>query len=128
MSFGLTKAPSFFMYLTNNVFMELEYLDKFVVVFIDNISIYSKSEEEHNKHLRLVLQNLQDNNVVLSLVNVNFGHIKCLSLAISSIMEGFILTPKRCKMCLIGNHLKMLETFGAFFEWLDITKESLKDF
>jgi hypothetical protein len=49
MSFGLTNAPAYFMYLMNSVFM-LE-LDKFVVVFIDDILIYSKSEEEHAQHL-----------------------------------------------------------------------------
>jgi hypothetical protein len=53
MSFGLTNAPAYFMYLMNEVFME--YLDKFVVVFIDDILIYSKTEEEHEEHLRLVL-------------------------------------------------------------------------
>jgi hypothetical protein len=56
MSFGLTNAPTFFMYLTNNVFMD--YLDKFVVVFIDDIFIYSQNEQEHEEHLRKVLQRL----------------------------------------------------------------------
>ena len=59
MSFGLANAPAYFMYLMNKVFME--YLDKFVVVFIDDILIFSKDEEEHEKHLRLVLQKLRDN-------------------------------------------------------------------
>jgi hypothetical protein len=58
MSFGLTNAPTYFMYLINKVFME--YLDKFAVVFIDDILIYSKTKEEHEEHLRLVLQKLRE--------------------------------------------------------------------
>jgi hypothetical protein len=56
MSFGLTNAPAYFMYLMNKVFME--YLDKFVMVFIYNILVYSRNEEELEEHLRLVLQKL----------------------------------------------------------------------
>jgi hypothetical protein len=58
MSFGLTNAPAYFMYLMNKVFTE--YLDKFVVVFIDDILVYSKTKEEHGKRLRLVLQKLRE--------------------------------------------------------------------
>jgi hypothetical protein len=58
MSFGLTNAPAYFMYLMNKVFKE--YLDKFVVVFIDDILVYSRIEEEHEEHIRLVLQKLWD--------------------------------------------------------------------
>jgi hypothetical protein len=56
MSFGLTSAPTYFMYLMNKVF--IEYLDKFVMVFINDILVYSRSEEEHEDHLCLVLQKL----------------------------------------------------------------------
>jgi hypothetical protein len=56
MSFQLTNAPSYFMYLMNIVFME--YLDKFVMVFIDDILVYLRSEEEHEEHLHLALQKL----------------------------------------------------------------------
>ena len=58
MSFGLTNAPATFMRLMNSVFME--YLDKFIVVYIDDILIYSKTEEEHAEHLRLVLTKLRE--------------------------------------------------------------------
>jgi hypothetical protein len=54
MSFGLTNAPAYFMYLMNSVFMPE--LDKFIVVFINNILVYSKIEEDHADHLCIVLQ------------------------------------------------------------------------
>jgi hypothetical protein len=54
MSFGLTNSPTHFMYLMNSVFMPE--LDKFVMVFIDDILVYSKSTDEHEEHLRVVLQ------------------------------------------------------------------------
>src|SRR3954464_2652232 len=58
MSFGLTNAPSTFSRLMNYIFME--YLDKFVVVYLDDILIYSKDEEEHAEHLRLILAKLRE--------------------------------------------------------------------
>ncbi|KAL0560323.1 hypothetical protein IC582_000724 [Cucumis melo] len=59
MSFGLTNAPAVFMDLMNRVFRE--FLDTFVIVFIDDILIYSKTEAEHEEHLHMVLQTLRDN-------------------------------------------------------------------
>jgi hypothetical protein len=58
MLFGLTNAPAHFMYLMNFVFMPE--LAKFVVVFIDDILVYSKNEEEHEQHLQIILQRLRD--------------------------------------------------------------------
>jgi hypothetical protein len=58
MSFGLANTPAHFMYLMNHVFMEE--LDKFIMVFIDDILFFSKSKKEHEEHLCIVLQRLHD--------------------------------------------------------------------
>jgi hypothetical protein len=70
MSFGLTNAPAYFMYMMNKVFME--YLDKFIVVFIDDILAYSRNEEEPEGHLRLVLQKLRDYKLYAKLSKCEF--------------------------------------------------------
>jgi hypothetical protein len=70
MSFGLTNAPAYFMYMMNKVFME--YLDKFVMVFIDDILVYLRSEEEHEGHLCLVLQKLQGHKLYAKLSKCEF--------------------------------------------------------
>jgi hypothetical protein len=70
MSFGLTNAPTYFMNMMNKVFME--YLDRFVVVFIDDILIYSKSDSDHEEHLRLVLQKLRDNQLYVKYSKCEF--------------------------------------------------------
>ena len=58
MSFGLTNAPTTFMDLMNRVFQN--YLDSFVIVFIDDILVYSKNDDDHMDHLRIVLQTLKE--------------------------------------------------------------------
>jgi hypothetical protein len=58
MSFGLTNTHAYFMYLMNSIFMPE--LDKFIMVFIDDILVYSKNEEEHEQHLWIILQRLHD--------------------------------------------------------------------
>jgi hypothetical protein len=84
MSFGLTNAPAYFMYLMNSVFMQE--LDKFVVVFIDDILIYSKNPEDHTKHLHVVLQRLRDHHLYAKFSKCEFwlDTVKFLGHTISS--------------------------------------------
>jgi hypothetical protein len=70
MSFGLSNAPVYFIYLMNKVLME--YLDKFIAIFIDDILIFSKTEEEHKKHIRLVLEKLKSNQLYANFSNCKF--------------------------------------------------------
>ena len=70
MSFGLTNAPAAFMDLMNRVFRP--YLDRFVIVFIDDILVYSKTEEEHEEHLGLALQTLREHHLYAKLSKCDF--------------------------------------------------------
>ena len=70
MSFGLTNAPAAFMDLMNQVFRS--FLDRFVIVFIDDILVYSISEEEHVMHLRAVLQTLRDHQLCVKFSKCEF--------------------------------------------------------
>jgi hypothetical protein len=101
MSFGLTNAPAYFMQLMNKVCME--YLDKFVVVFIDDILIFSKNEEEHDEHLRLVLQKLRENQLYAKLSKCEFC-LKEVSFLGHIISEGEIsVDPSKIKDVLSWN-------------------------
>jgi hypothetical protein len=93
MSFGLTNAPAYFMYLVNSVFMPK--LDKFVVVFIDDILVYSKNEDEHMMHLHIVLQLLQDHHLYAKFSKCDFWlrEIKFLGHMISQ--EGIAVDLKK---------------------------------
>jgi hypothetical protein len=93
MSFGLTNAPSFFMNLMNSVFMD--YLDKFVVVFIDDILIYSQSEEEHAGHLRMVLQRLREHQLYAKLSKCEFWIDEVLFLGHIINKEGLVVDLKK---------------------------------
>jgi hypothetical protein len=101
MSFGLTNVPAFFMNMMNSVFMD--YLDKFVVVFIDDLLICSQSEEEHVDHLKMVLQRLREHQLYAKLSKCEFwidevmflGHILSVWLAAPSLH----LHPRIFKAC-----------------------------
>jgi hypothetical protein len=91
--FGLSNAPVVFMCLMNGVFRE--YLDKFVIIFLDDILIYSKSEEEHEHDLRMVLQVLREHQLYAKLSKCSFydKHIHYLGHIISK--DGIEVDPEK---------------------------------
>jgi hypothetical protein len=100
MPFGLTNAPAYFMNFMNKVFMEE--LDKFVVVFIDDILIYSQGAEEHEQHLRVILNKLRAHELYAKFSKCEFWLQEVTFL-------GHIITANRVKVD--------LEKVKAVSEW-----------
>jgi hypothetical protein len=112
MSFGLTNAPTYFMYLMNSVFMNE--LDKFVVVFIDDILIYSKNEDGHVKHLRIVLQRLRDHKLYAKFSKCEFwlDSVKFLGHTISN--DGISVDPSKVQEVMDWKPLKSVHQIRSF--------------
>ncbi|KAA3462647.1 DNA/RNA polymerases superfamily protein [Gossypium australe] len=118
MPFGLINAPAVFMDLMNQVFRP--YLDRFVVVFIDDILIYSCDETEHTEHLRFVLQFLRDKQLYAKFSKCEFwlNEVSFLGHVISA--SGIRVDPSKISTILIGN------LHGMFLRqrrWLELLKD-----
>jgi hypothetical protein len=99
-SFGLTNALVTFMCLMNNVLSK--FLDRFVLVFIDDILIYSKSREEHEEHLKLVLQVIREHHLYAKFSKCDFfqKQVHYLGHVISE--EGVAVDPDKIKSIMVG--------------------------
>jgi hypothetical protein len=143
MSFGLTNAPAYFMNLMNKVFME--YLDRFVVVFIDDILIYSRSESDHEEHLRLVLQKLRDNQLYAKFSKYEFwidkvpflghiisnGGIAVDPAKVKEIMEWSVpttVTEIRSFLGLAGYYRRFIEGFSKIAKPMTSLLEKGREF
>ncbi|XP_074319923.1 uncharacterized protein LOC141656767 [Silene latifolia] len=93
MQFGLINAPAAFMDLINRAFSP--YMDKFVVVFIDDILVYSKTKEEHEEHLRIVLQTLREHQLYAKLSKCEFWLEKVAFLGHIVSNEGVVVDPTK---------------------------------
>ena len=93
MPFGLTNAPAAFMDLMNRVFGP--YLDKFVIVFIDDILVYSSNKEEHVEHLRIVLQTLREHQLYAKFIKCQFWLDRVAFLGHVVSAEGISIDPQK---------------------------------
>jgi hypothetical protein len=122
MSFGLTNMPAHLMFLMNSIFV-LE-LDKFVLVFIDNILVYSKSTEEHEEHLRVVLQSLRDHQLYSKFSKCEFriNEVSFLGHVIS--LEGIVVNPDKVRDVLDWKPQSLCTKCEAFLVWWAIIEGS----
>jgi hypothetical protein len=97
--FGLTNEPVTFMCLMNNVLRN--YLDKFLILFIDEILIYSKTGEEHEEHLRLVLQTPREHQLYAKFSKCEFYHDKVQYLRHVILGEGISFDPQNVKSIVV---------------------------
>ena len=93
MPFGLTNAPAIFQHMMNDIFRE--HLDDFVVIDLDDILIFSKTKEEHEKHVRLVLENLRKRGVYSKLEKCLFHQTEMEFLGFIATTEGLKMDPKK---------------------------------
>jgi len=93
MPFGLTNAPAIFQHLMNDVFQE--FLDDFVVYYLDDILVFSKNEEEHINHVRLVLEKLRTTRLYAKLEKCVFHQPQVEFLAYIISREGLSMDPKK---------------------------------
>jgi hypothetical protein len=126
MSFGMTNAPAYFMNLMNKVFME--YLDHFVVVFIDDILVYSPNEETHEDHLSLVLQKLCDNQLYAKFSKCDFWLKEVAFLGHIFTDGGIKVDPGKISEILNGSNQRMRPRSEVFLDWQDTTEDLLKVF
>jgi hypothetical protein len=126
MSFGLTNAPAHFTYLMNLVFMSE--LHKFVVVFIDNILIYSKNEEEHAKHLRIVLTRLREHRLYAKFSKCAFWleEIQFLGHVLSA--KGIVVDPSKVKDVLEWNSPTTMHQVRSFLGLAGYYRRFIPDF
>jgi hypothetical protein len=125
MSFGLTNAPAYFMYMMNMVFME--YLDKFIMVFIDDILVYSRNEGEHEGHHRLVLQKLRDHKLYAKLSKCEFWLKQVAFLGHVISKGGISVDPSKVQDVLSWKAPTSVSGILIFLDWMDTIEGLLKD-
>ncbi|WVZ84512.1 hypothetical protein U9M48_031541 [Paspalum notatum var. saurae] len=126
MSFGLTNASALFMYMMNSVFMNE--LDKFVVVLIDDILIYSKNEEEHEEHLRIVLTRLREHQLYAKFSKCAFWLKEVSFLGHILSKKGVAVDPSKVESVLNWKQTETVTKIRSFLGLAGYYRRFIKDF
>jgi len=112
MSFGLTNAPAYFMYLMNSIF--IEELDVFVIIFIDDILIYSKTQKDHARHIYVVLQKLREHRLYAKLINYEFWLEEVSFLGHILSKDGISMDPSKAQDVLVWKQSRNVHEIRSF--------------
>ena len=126
MPFGLTNAPMAFMDLMQKVFQP--YLDQFVMVFVDDILIYSKSEDEHKGHLRIIIKALRDHRLYAKFSKYEFFLIEVRFLGHVVSASGVFVDPEKVEAVMSWERPKSVFEIRNFLGFAGYYRRFIEDF
>ena len=126
MPFGLTNAPAVFQHMMNDIFRE--YLDDFVVIYLDDILIFSKNEEEHEKHVQLVLKKLRERGLYAKLEKCLFHQTEMEFLGFVATTEGLKMDSKKVEAIVSWKVPKTVRDVQCFLGFANFYRIFIKNY
>ena len=126
MPFGLTNAPAVFQHMMNDIFRE--HLDDFVVINLDDILIFSKNEEEHEKHVCLVLEKLRERGLYDKLEKCLFHQTEMEFLGFIATTDGLKMDPKKVEVIVSWKVPKTVRDVQCFLGFANFYRIFIKNY
>jgi hypothetical protein len=126
MPFGLTNAPAVFQHMMNDIFRE--HLDDFVVIYLDDILIFSKNEEDHEKHVRIVLEKLRERGLYAKLEKCLFHQTEMEFLGFIATTEGLKMDPKKVEAIMSWEAPKTVRDVQCFLGFANFYRIFIKNY
>ena len=126
MPFGLTNAPAVFQHMANDIFRD--FLDSFTIVYLDDILIYSKTQEEHDIHVRQVLQRLREYGLYAKLEKCSFdqNHVEFLGYVVSQ--QGISMDPSKVQTILNWQPPRSVRDVQCFLGFANFYRKFIKNY
>ena len=126
MPFGLTNAPTVFQHMANDIFRDL--LDICLIIYLDDLLVYSKTQEEHDSHVLLVLKRLREHGLYANLEKCSFdcNQVEFLGYVISS--EGISMDPAKVQTVLEWQTPRSLRDVQCFLGFANFYRKFIQDY